>query len=615
MLDIEKLKKLSDSKNRYQKRISQLQDDRVVTTSIEESIEQSIKNLEKGIKSFVIYWEPQSWKTELMIALTAKLLDEWNKIIVLLVNDNVQLLNQNLERFRKSWLDPTPHSFLEILDKSFKVSNEKELVVFCTKNSKNLQKLIQKIWDLKNKIIIDDEADYATPNSKINNWDITKINELVWKLISNNWTFIWVTATPARLDLNNTFWNQNDNWVNFKPHPYYTWQEIFFPDSWAEIKYDLQLMPECWDDPKYIRNALFHFMINVAYLNTIEDWKEKNYSMLVHTSWKKSEQWEDYEDIIKIFNDISDLTNPKNIKFLNEIYEIAKNKFPWNEDEIIEYIYKNKDRKAIVMINSDADKDNVNWATDPNTPFTIAIGGNIVSRWVTFNNLLCMFFTRDVKHKIQQDTYIQRARMFWSRWKYLKYFMLFIPENLFKDWQRAFVYHRLALESIKKWNGLVWLEDSRISAASTSSIDKTFISLIRWEMSFWLFNYTDEIDKIISNITYSWLEKLYKIQEIVWENCLPNFLIDFIKVTYNSDQSWIYMLGWLEISWYSETYVDKENILNTKESFLTRFWDLKVTKSFSHWIRPVYYSWNNKARIYYRYNNEKIKFLKNIKHD
>ena len=61
-------------------------------------------------------------------------------------------------------------------------------------------------------------------------------------------------------------------------------------------------------------------------------------------------------------------------------------------------------------------------ATDPTAPFTITIGGNIVSRGVTFNNLLSMFFTRDVKHKLQQDTYIQRARMFGSRGTYLKYF-------------------------------------------------------------------------------------------------------------------------------------------------------------------------------------------------
>ena len=83
-----------------------------------------------------------------------------------------------------------------------------------------------------------------------------------------------------------------------------------------------------------------------------------------------------------------------------------------------------------MVMNSDKEKnvaDNQT-ATDPTSPFTIIIGGNIVSRGVTFKNLLAMFFTRDVKHKMQQGTYIQRARMFGSRDDYLKYFELTIPK-------------------------------------------------------------------------------------------------------------------------------------------------------------------------------------------
>ena len=69
------------------------------------------------------------------------------------------------------------------------------------------------------------------------------------------------------------------------------------------------------------------------------------------------------------------------------------------------------DRNNVVVMNSDKE---VNAAdnrtgTNPSAPFTIVIGGNIVSRGVTFKNLLSMFFTRDVKHKLQQGTYSQRA--------------------------------------------------------------------------------------------------------------------------------------------------------------------------------------------------------------
>ncbi len=96
-----------NSRNRYKKRIERLQSKEIFTENIEKTIKQTINNLNNS-KSFVIYGEPQSGKTEMMIALTAKLLDKGHKIIIILLNDSISLLNQNLERFSRSGLSPTP---------------------------------------------------------------------------------------------------------------------------------------------------------------------------------------------------------------------------------------------------------------------------------------------------------------------------------------------------------------------------------------------------------------------------------------------------------------------------------------------------------------------------
>ena len=93
----------------------------------------------------------------------------------------------------------------------------------------------------------------------------------------------------------------------------------------------------------------------------------------------------------------------------------------------------------------------VRTASNPKSLFTIVVGGNIVSRGVTLNNLLSMYFTRDVQLKMQQDTYIQRARMFGLRSNYLEHFELSIPEQLYIDWHRCFVYHKLSLDGARKW--------------------------------------------------------------------------------------------------------------------------------------------------------------------
>ena len=75
---------------------------------IEYSVKKASESVKSGVRSFVIYGEPQSGKTEMMICLTAHLLDDGFTNIVVLVNDNVELQNQNLERFRKSGLSPAP---------------------------------------------------------------------------------------------------------------------------------------------------------------------------------------------------------------------------------------------------------------------------------------------------------------------------------------------------------------------------------------------------------------------------------------------------------------------------------------------------------------------------
>lgn len=523
---------LESSGFRYRNRINFLKSNGYYTDSIERAVTGAVENInEHKTRSFVIYGEPQSGKTEMMIALTAKLLDEDHNMVILLLNDSVQLLEQNLERFLRAGLDPAPKKFSEILDPSITISNS-NWIIFSKKNSADLQKLIAKVGNVKNKVIIDDEADFATPNPKINKNEKTKINELVGNLLSNDGIYIGVTATPARLDLNNTFENNNEKWIDFLPHPAYTGQDIFFPttNERLSVDFNLNLLPEVGDDPKYLRDALFGFLVNVAFLNLNN--MGANYCMLVHTSGKKADHTKDYQQLIKIFNVLKDDENKNYGSYVEKIYSIAFARYPGQESDITRYILLHKEQKDIVVMNSDTDKNTVDYrrATEPATLFTIAIGGNIVSRGVTFINLLCMFFTRDVKHKIQQDTYIQRARMFGNRGKYLKYFELHIPEQLYFDWQKCFVFHKLALSFIRAGKGSpLWLEDKRVSAVSSSSIDKARVVLDSGEMSWDIFMYDNSLDDIIESNHYTSFEKLGEIARIVGENGLPSHVIAFVK--------------------------------------------------------------------------------------
>src|SRR5690606_11039092 len=123
-----------------------------------------------------------------------------------------------LGRFQDSGLAPSAQNYTEILDPAISVSKGRH-VIFSKKNAGDLEKLLNKIGSLDDIVIIDDEADFASPNSKINKAQRTRINELIFSLLGDNGDYIGVTATPARLDLNNTFDNDNTLWVNFPPHP------------------------------------------------------------------------------------------------------------------------------------------------------------------------------------------------------------------------------------------------------------------------------------------------------------------------------------------------------------------------------------------------------------
>lgn len=534
VFDVSKFKQLQASTDgRYPKRIRELRDRGYTTHSIESTVTKAVSNIhEHQVRSFVIYGEPQSGKTEMMIALTARLLDKGHRIVVVLLNDSVQLLEQNLDRFMRSNLDPAPKKFNEILDPSVRLEGS-NWVVFCKKNAADLQKLITKMGHLPDKVIIDDEADFATPNGKVNDDEQTRINELVGKLMGDTGIYIGVTATPARLDVNNTFDNDNRRWIEFPAHKDYTGHDIFFPttrDGFG-LQFGLELMPNTGDNPKYLRNAFFSFLVNVAYLNLKVNAEQENYSMLIHTSGKKADHSKDYQQISNILSALLDTQAAQFARFTNEIFDRAATAYPGMEEVITEYVIRHIGQSAVIVLNSNSERQASTYrrATSPASVFTIAIGGNIVSRGVTFDNLLSMFFTRDVKHRLQQDTYIQRARMFGSRGHYLKYFELHIPDRLYFDWQTCFVFHKLALSSIRAGLGSpIWIDNSRISVTSSNSIDRARVVLDSGEMSWDIFDYTDKIDEIVRG-KLSHYDKLVALAQEVGENALPRHLIEFIK--------------------------------------------------------------------------------------
>src|SRR5205823_6232383 len=113
MLDTQALAKLAANaviKDQYKKQLARVKKSGQ-TDMIAEAVDETIKKVPTASKgSLVVYGDPQSGKTEMMICLTAGLLDNGHKTNVHLMNDSVDLLIQNLDRFKLAGLAPAPRN-------------------------------------------------------------------------------------------------------------------------------------------------------------------------------------------------------------------------------------------------------------------------------------------------------------------------------------------------------------------------------------------------------------------------------------------------------------------------------------------------------------------------
>jgi len=609
-VNVDDLKNKSKLTGRYEKQLIRLKAKGIATNCIEEAVKGAIENLKTAKKSsLIIYGEPQSGKTEMMICFTAKLLDNGHKTIVHLMNDSVDLLTQNLRRFKGSGLAPAAKNSSELL-KTTKNLKTQEAVIFCKKNARDLEKLIGRLSGVKSVVVIDDEADYASPNAKINKGTKTKINKLVGELIGASGYYAGVTATPARLDLNNTFQNDAEKWVNFPAHEKYTGQDVFFPLEEKKISYRLRLLDQS-GNPKDAEQALIRFLVTSAYLNLFVNAVEQNYSLLVHTSGKKQDHDDDLKTIENLVHSLSDSTDKLFVHFATEVHKSAESLYPTSDaDQITAYVVENISRTSTIVLNSERDRVAAgDSATEPTSPFTIIIGGNIVSRGVTFPNLLAMFFTRDVANKLQQDTYIQRARMFGARGEYLQHFELTIPKQLYANWHKCFVFHKLALATITNNIGSpVWVGDSRVSVASKASINNATVALDKGEMSFQMFDYSPEFDALLLKDQTS-VETLRKLKDKIGARALPDFLIDYIETVQPNGIGSLAIHRSSTISkgqTYDQTAISRDKgLMGRSQLEPDRF-----PKAIHH--VKIFFNGANKARLFYKHGGS-VQFIQNQK--
>jgi Z1 domain len=398
----------------------------------------------------LVYGLVQSGKTGVLSVTGAMGADEGYRTLVILTSDSDPLYDQTLGRVREAFPGIDIIGKTEFKDAESFLQRIKggTCAIVTTKNARLLKTLIDnfKKGGVRGLscLIIDDEADQASPNTKASIDDGTRsaINDRISELrafFAKN-TYLQVTATPQALFLQPTGHSFRPKFtVLSHPGRDYVGGEDFFADQSKLVReFDLdditilapgsQPIPRL-DIPPSLLKALDTFIVGATFKRAKD--ADQNCAFLCHVSTRTS----DHKHIVDLLRDYkTDLTRdlialkPSILKRLKAAYDdlsathdgIKSTEF----DDLIEGIKFFSPGIAIKLVNGETDED-----VDVKSPYNLFVGGNKLGRGVTIKNLLVSYYGRNPRRP-QADTVLQHARMYGYRRKDIGLLRLFLPRQL-----------------------------------------------------------------------------------------------------------------------------------------------------------------------------------------
>lgn len=390
----------------------------------------------------------QSGKTTQMIALTAAAYDAGYRVVVALLGSTNLLLDQNSHRFIEKLQIDVRNDFRWVSTKNpsgkngaAKISEnlEKDRIIFIPvlKHKGRITQLAEVLEECNLQdvptLILDDEADQASLNSKVNEDSESKVYEALGKLQKSAPIHLYVqfTATPYAQLLLEPDDRLAPDFVEFLvPGDGYVGGREFFIDNAEKVVRPISASDEqsanskIVDVPTSLKLASANFIAGAALL-LVNDTSAKTISMLVHSTHKNKIQ-EVYHFLlkrqIKAWREVCDGTFdsiPEEIRTEREKLISRGAKDISNElfIEKVEYVLK---EIIFWLVNSASDVKKVNWLEGP---IHILVGGNKLDRGFTVEGLTVTYMNRPTSDQI--DTLEQRARAFGYRNDLLPYCQFF----------------------------------------------------------------------------------------------------------------------------------------------------------------------------------------------
>ena len=384
-------------------------------------------------KMGLLFGNVQSGKTGQVFGVVCKAVELGFQFFILLTTDNVALQKQTYERTERDL--EQQNGFVvcsEEDEQKFRSHGVKPVIIVLKKNSKILKEWTNKlknIDDLKGNplFIIDDEADAASLNTKVNKNEISTINKYLREIkdLSTSSIYLQMTGTPQSLLLQSEIsgWKPMFTYY-FKPGKEYLGGDFFFKEKTPNF---VRFIDDERDGETIAYKVIIRHLVVSAQL-FLSGAKVSN--CLVHPSSRQDIHQQVRREFEKALSKVTFNHNEKDfVEDLKKEYDsISPNKsqkadFVDIKEKVFEML-ENHNYKIVVFNSSSSDE-----PEECKKGCNFVIGGNSLGRGVTFDKLNTFYYTRSSKTP-QADTIWQQSRIFgYDRDAGLV--SLFIPENLY----------------------------------------------------------------------------------------------------------------------------------------------------------------------------------------
>lgn len=364
-----------------------------------------------GKKSGVLLGHVQSGKTGNLIGLIASYIDHKFKFFLFLTSDSVLLYEQTLRRVEE--MLPETNVCGEEDEQKF-ISNalKSPCILVLKKNQSVLRKWLSRILSVENSrgeplLLIDDEADAASLNTKVNKGDVSTINGLIRDLIAiaPSSLYLQTTATPfGNLLLGEDSTTKPSFITRFEPSNVYMGGEFFYgEDSSAFSLVDDSEGVTILDSdlnkiPPGFKSAVRYFITLVILAERLNI---NNCNFLIHPSHRISDHEIVATKVSRLLAQYLDEARAQNPLLVELLPRPEGFGASLTFEEIISAIKNIK----VFVVNSE------NQIPVLDHGYNIVVGGNCLGRGLTIPKLNVCYYTRLPKSP-QADTLLQHSRIF-----------------------------------------------------------------------------------------------------------------------------------------------------------------------------------------------------------